>query len=204
LFNNIVLIGEDWEDLEKGWDKSSEKEIDGMKEKVKNKLQIILDDVTGEVIEKTVFGYEPSWGTRGSGKEDVLPPQPVQIENICSFIRGIIKDKYNKDTSIIYGGSSSPERTEEIMPLNNVDGLILGSAGKNTDWVWKIGDAIQKKIKEKGIPKKGILVLNWKAYELKEPYEDFLKVIDKFNNDLIKVYFAPVATELQEVKSLLV
>jgi triosephosphate isomerase len=203
LFNNIVLIGEDWEDLEKGWDKSSEQEKNEMKNKLKNKLNIILDGISEEIIEKTVFGYEPSWGTKGSGKEDVLPPQPVQIENICSFIREIIKDRYNKDIRIIYGGSSSPERAEEIMPLNNVDGLILGSAGKTVDWVLRIGEEIMKSTKNKQSVRKGVLALNWKAYELEEPYISFLKSINNFNGNLIDVYLSPVTTELKEVNDLL-
>jgi len=203
LFDNIVLLGEDWEDLEKGWDKSSEQEIKGMKDKFKNKFQIMLDGIDKEVIKKTVFGYEPSWGTRGSGKGDVLPPQPPQIENMCSFMRGIIKEKYNEDIRIIYGGSSSPERTEEIMPSENVDGLILGSAGKTVDWVQKIGEGIEKAMENKKSPRKGVLALNWKAYELEESYSDFLKVIYGFNGNLIEVYLSPITTELREVRDLL-
>ncbi|MFA5431801.1 MAG: triose-phosphate isomerase [Candidatus Paceibacterota bacterium] len=203
LFNNIVLIGEDWDDLEKGWDMSSEQEKKEMKDKLKNKLSIILDGISEEIIGKTVFGYEPSWGTRGSGKEDVLPPQPAQIENMCLFIREIIKDRYNKNIRIIYGGSSSPERTEEIMPLNNVDGLILGSAGKTVDWVFKIGKEIVRNMEDKESLRKGILALNWKAYELEEPYINFLKIIKNFDGSLIDIYLSPVATELKEVNDLL-
>ena len=199
LFNNIVLIGESWEDLGKGWAKSNEQEKNKMKDRLKNKLNTILDGVSEEIVEKTVFGYEPSWGTRGSGKEDVLPPQPDQIENMCSFIRKTIKDRYNKDIRIIYGGRSSPERAEEIMPLNNVDGLILGSAGKTTDWVSKIGEGITKSIENKQSLRKGVLVLNWKAYEIEEPYIDFLKTINGFDGNFIDVYLSPVATELKEV-----
>jgi|GEM_PF-1988385 len=203
LSDNVVLVGEDWEDLEKGWDKSSEQEKKEMKGKFKNKFQIMSDGIDKEIIKKTVFGYEPSWGTRGSGKEDVLPPQPPQIENMCSFMRGIIREKFNEDVRIIYGGSSSPERTEEIMPLVNVDGLILGSAGKTVDWVQKIGEGIQRAMENKKSSRKGVLVLNWKAYELEESYSDFLRVIDSFNGNLIEVYLAPIATELREVKDLL-
>jgi len=203
MFNNIVLIGEDWEDLEKGWDRSGEQEINAMKEKLAEKLEIILEDIDPEIIEKTVFGYEPSWGTRGSGKEDVLPPQPNQIESMSSFIREFVKGKYNKDLKIIYGGSSSPERTEEIMPSENVDGLILGSACKTVDWVSKIGEGIVKNMKMKNNSRKGALALNWKAYELDEPYQDFLKAIDGLDYDFIEVYISPVATDLVKIKELL-
>lgn len=204
VFDNIVLVGEDWEDLEKGWDKSSEQEINQMKDKFNNKFRAILEGIDKEIIEKTVFGYEPSWGTRGSGKEDVLPPQPPQIENMCSFMRKIIRDKYNKDVRIIYGGSSSPERTEEIMPSKNVDGLILGSAGKTVDWVKKIGEGIQRAMENKKPPRKGVLAVNWKAYELEESYPAFLKAINSFDNNLMEVYLAPVSTELRELKDILV
>ena len=201
LLNNIVLVGEDWEDLEKGWDSSNQEERERMKEKIKSKLEIILKDIDRETIKKTVFGYEPSWGTRGSGKSDVLPPQQNQIENMCRFIREIVKDD---NVRIIYGGSSSPERTEEIMPSENVDGLILGSAGKTVDWTKRIGEGIQKAIKAKNSKRKGVLVLNWKAYELEEPYSDFLKVINDLNGELIDVYLSPIATELKDVDKILI
>ena len=203
LFNNVVLVGEDWEDLEKGWDKSNEQEKNKMKDKFKDKFLIILEDIDNEIIKKTIFGYEPSWGTRGSGKEDVLPPQVSQIENMCLFMREIINEKYGEDVKIIYGGSSSPERTEEIMPSENVDGLILGSAGKTIDWAQKIGRGIQKAMKDKQSPRKGVLVFNWKAYELEKPYSEFLEIINNFDENLIEVYLAPIATELKEVKNLL-
>lgn len=109
----------------------------------------------------------------------------------------------SKDIRIIYGGSSSSERTEEIMPSKNVDGLILGSAGTTTDWVQKIGEGIQGAMQNKNSTRKGVLVLNWKAYELEESYLDFLKVINNFDGDLIEIYLAPIATELREVKDLL-
>lgn len=207
FFNNIVLIGDEWEDLPRGWDKSSQEEIKKMKEKFKNKFLTIIKKINREIIQKTVFSYEPGWGVRGSGKADVLPPQPPQIENMSLFMRELIKEKYNQKTSesirIIYGGSSSPERAEEILPLENVDGLILGSAGKTTDWVQKIGQTIQKFIKEKSSIRKGVLALNWKAYEIEESYSDFLKIIENFDGDTIEIYLAPVATELKEVKMLL-
>jgi triosephosphate isomerase len=127
---------------------------------------------------------------------------------MCQFTRDLIGENYSKEIAknirIIYGGSSSPERTEEIMPSENVDGLILGSAGKTVDWVQKIGEGIQMAVKNKKSLRKGVLALNWKAYELEEPYSDFLKVINDFDNNLIEVYLSPIATELKELKDLLI
>ncbi|MDD2807363.1 MAG: triose-phosphate isomerase [Patescibacteria group bacterium] len=201
LSDNVVLIGEDWDDLKKGWGKSSTNEINKMKNKLKNKFLCVLHNINKETAKKTVFGYEPGWGTRGSGKNNVAPPQAPQINSMCLFLRTLIKTKYGNDTEkklrIIYGGSSSPERSKEIMCSDNVNGLILGSAGTTTDWVKKIGLEIQHATQNK---KNGVLVLNWKAYELKEFYSKFLKVINNFNGNIMEVYLSPVATELVEVK----
>src|SRR3989338_5022890 len=107
LLRNVVLIGEDWEDLKKGWAKSSKKDIEKMKRDFNGKFLTIINGIDKKVIEKTVFGYEPSWGTKGSGKSGVLPPQPPQIESMCLCIRGILEKKYGKDLAkkvkIIYG-----------------------------------------------------------------------------------------------------
>ncbi|MFC1687946.1 triose-phosphate isomerase [Patescibacteria group bacterium] len=207
LHDNIVLVGEDWEDLEKGWKNSSQQEIDGMKKKLQQKFLTILEGIDKKHIMKTVFGYEPSWGTRGSGRQNVEPPQPDQIEAMCSFMRKALSGAYGDDiaqkTRIIYGGSSSPERTREIMPSANVDGLILGSACKTTDLVKSIGEGIVQATKEKKSQRKSVIACNWKAYELEEPYTEFIDVITSFDGSVIDAYLSPVASDMHEVYTLL-
>jgi len=201
--NNIVLLGEEWEELGKSWDECSDNEKEKVKKIIKEKFSKILNNVDKEIAQVTIFGYEPGWGVRGSGKEDVPPPGFEQIKVLSGALRDVLSELYTGETAqqirIIYGGSSSPERTKEIIPIEDIDGLILGSAGTTTDGVKKIGDLIIEITKTKQSKRKPILILNWKAYILQEPYDDFLKVIVSFNNNL-DIYLAPSATDLRELR----
>ena len=203
LKNNIVLLGENWEELGKSWDKCSNKDKEKVKKTVKVRFLKILENIDKDIIRFTIFGYEPGWGVCGSGKEGIAPPGAEQIEVMAGLLRRTLSELYTEEIAqkikIIYGGSSSPERTEEIMPIGDVDGLILGSAGTTTDWVKKIGDSIIKITEVKQSKRKPVLALNWKAYVLQEPYDDFLKVISGFNDNL-DVYLAPSSTDLRELR----
>lgn len=203
LKDNVILLGESWEELGKSWDKCSDREKEKVKKIVKEKFLKILKNVNEDIVRAAIFGYEPGWGVRGSGKEDVPPPRAEQIKEMVSALRETFSEFYTQEivqkTKIIYGGSSSPEKTEEIMPIEDLDGLILGSAGTKTDWLKKIGNSIIEIAKTKQQKRKPILILNWKAYVLEGPYDDFLKVISGFNDNL-DVYLAPSATDLRELK----
>lgn len=203
LKDNVILLGESWEDLGKSWDECSDEEKEKVKKVVQEKFLKILKNVDKEIIRVAIFGYEPGWGVRGSGKEDVPPPGFEQIKALSGALRDVLVGLYAEEIAqrirIVYGGSSSPERAEEIMPIEDIDGFILGSSGAATGLVKKIGDSIITIAKTKQIGRKPILVLNWKAYILQESYDDFLKVISSFNEKL-DIYLAPSATDLRELR----
>ncbi|MBI3335291.1 MAG: triose-phosphate isomerase [Candidatus Portnoybacteria bacterium] len=200
LQNNIVLLGEEWNDMGKPWGELNDEEKKRVGEVVKKKFLTMIEGISGDIISHTVFSYEPGWGVRGSGKSDVPPPQVEQIEVMARMLRGTIKEKYNETVSnsarITYGGSMSPERANELMPLEDIDGFILGSAGTKTEWVKKIARAV-KQYKKDRTP---VLALNWKAYELEESYEKFLEVLKPFEKE-VDIYLAPAATELSILNS---
>ena len=203
LKDNVVLLGESWEEIGKSWSECSDGEKEKVKKVVQEKLFKILNNVDKEIAQVAIFGYEPGWGVRGSGKEDVPPPGFKQIKALSGALRDILAGLYTEEAArrirIIYGGSSSPERVEEIMPIEDIDGFILGSSGTATDWVKKIGDSIITISKSKQSGRKPVLVLNWKAYLLQESYDDFLKVISTFDGKL-DIYLAPSATDLRELR----
>jgi len=200
--DNIVLLGEQWEDLQKPWQELDEQGQQKVISVVKKELNEIIQDITPAIVSQVVFSYEPGWGVRGSGKADVVPPQPVQIQTMAKAMRETLKEKYGEDIAqnlrIIYGGSMSPERAGEIAPLDDVDGFILGSAGKTTDWAKKIAQALTEEKK----PRKPVLALNWKAYELQEPYQAFIDILRQYEPDL-DIYLAPSATDLALIKPML-
>ncbi|MBI2675841.1 MAG: triose-phosphate isomerase [Candidatus Aenigmarchaeota archaeon] len=206
LEDNIVLFGEKWEDIGKPWSLLDGKQKLKIAEILKNRLREILKEIGEETALKTVFSYEPGWAVRGSGKADVHPPGPEQIGPMAAAMRKAFEEEYSEEAAnkirIIYGGSMSPERAKDIMPLEDIDGFILGSAGTKVVWVKLISEAIVQSSEKKKTGRRPVLALNWKAYQLEEPYEEFLKIVRNYS-DRIEFYLAPPATDLYRLHLLL-
>jgi triosephosphate isomerase len=72
LENITVLVGESWGTF-------SAQNIHDLARSVADDLSYILKDIPMTYISKLVVGYEPKWGSRGSGRDDMPPPQPNTI-----------------------------------------------------------------------------------------------------------------------------
>ncbi len=206
LEDNIVLFGEKWEEIGKPWSLLNDNEKLKLAEFLKNRLREILKEIDERTALKTVFSYEPGWAVRGSGKADAQPPGPEQIGPMAEAMRKALEEAYSENTArkirIVYGGSMSPERARDIMPLKDIDGFILGSAGTKVEWVKLISDAIAQASKNRNTGRKPVLALNWKAYQLAESYGEFLNVVRSYS-DKIDFYLVPPATDLYRLYSLL-
>jgi len=94
------------------------------------KAQLIGIDTTYENI---VIAYEPVWAI-GTG----LTPTLQEIEKLHTILSLTCK------TPILYGGSVKKENAKEILALNNVDGILVGSGALNVnDFCSMIQDAQQ-------------------------------------------------------------
>ena len=88
-----------------------------------------------------IFAYEPIWAI-GTG-------QVATIENIIEvldFTKNVISSKSFYDQEklrFIYGGSVSPDNSEEILNLNIVDGALVGGASLDSDKFVKIVNSIR-------------------------------------------------------------
>ena len=73
-----------------------------------------------------VVAYEPVWAI-GTG----LTPTVGDVEQIHSFIRGVLTIRFNdegKRIRILYGGSVKPSNAVELMAVANVNGALIGGA----------------------------------------------------------------------------
>jgi len=73
-----------------------------------------------------VVAYEPVWAI-GTG----LTPTVGDVEQIHSFIRGVLTVRFNdegKGIRILYGGSVKPSNAAELMAVANVNGALIGGA----------------------------------------------------------------------------
>jgi len=186
LPKTTVLLGESWQEFDG-------QTPDQVASTISSMTTAILKDIPSAFIKQLVLGYEPKWGSRGSGRDDMSPPTP---EFISACVKAIKSQA--KTTPVIYGGRSTPERTKTILADDNVAGLILGSACNTIEKTLAIAQAM-KKVKGN---KPKILHANFKAYHLTESYEDYLKAINQLDNSFT-IYLSPPHTDIYKLKQLL-
>lgn len=195
LVKTTILVGETWDEFEKN-------SIAAVSEIVSKRLEEIIQDLPLHFLQNLTIGYEPKWGSRGSGNDAAPPPQPELISTCIKATLEIIRkahgDKVSDSRAMIYGGRSTPERTTEILKNKTVEGLILGSA---CNTLQKTSDIIQAMQQTMGNRKK-ILHANFKAYNLPDSYQDYINVFRKLD-DTFTVFISPSYTDLKKVKDLL-
>lgn len=69
-----------------------------------------------------VIGYEPIWAI-GPGK---TPPNGEYIEFVGSIIKHILKENFNLQLPVVYGGGLKVENALEIASLKSIDGGLVG------------------------------------------------------------------------------
>lgn len=115
----IFCVGEKEDEREKGYAKAV----------VESQVRSVLGALDEEILEKmysqkTVFAYEPAWAI-GTG----IHAQPETAEEMHQMIRALIAEKnpnYAKQVKIIYGGSLTPENSESLFSMENIDGGLVG------------------------------------------------------------------------------
>ncbi len=115
--NPIVCVGETLEEREAG----------NANDKIKTQIIEGLKDIKEEDMPNIVLAYEPIWAI-GTGKT----ASSKDANDMISFIRNIIKDKYGVNISdkvrIQYGGSVKPSNVTDIMNQSDIDGALVGGA----------------------------------------------------------------------------
>ena len=113
----IVCCGEVLDERKAG------KHFDVVRRQITDGLFHLTKEQFGEI----VIAYEPVWAI-GTGETAT----PEQAQEIHSFIRGLIAEKYGKEvadnTSILYGGSCKPDNAKELFAKPDVDGGLIGGA----------------------------------------------------------------------------
>ncbi|MFV0499448.1 MAG: triose-phosphate isomerase [Bacilli bacterium] len=70
-----------------------------------------------------VVAYEPIWaiGTGLSANSEIA-------NNVCKYIRTVIKDNFNANVRIQYGGSVKPDNIKEYLSTSDINGALVGGA----------------------------------------------------------------------------
>jgi len=109
-------------------------------EVVKRQVEKGLFHLNEDEFSNIVIAYEPVWAI-GTG----LTATPEQAQEMHSFIRNLISDKYGnkqaEDTTILYGGSCNSGNAAELFSQQDVDGGLIGGASLKADEFLKIADS---------------------------------------------------------------
>jgi len=117
LNNNIkaiLCIGENLEE------KNSNKTLEVLKNEldsgIKNNLSYINNN-------NLIIAYEPIW----SIGTNVIPTN-LELENTIKEIKNYLKETYNLNLKVLYGGSVNKQNINILDSVNNIDGYLIGSA----------------------------------------------------------------------------
>lgn len=98
-------------------------------EEIKRQLKASLARVSNNDFAKIVIAYEPVWAI---GRTDNVALSGHDLHQMVIYIRKALKELYNESIAssvkILYGGSVTPENTEDIIWNGEVDGLLIGRA----------------------------------------------------------------------------
>jgi triosephosphate isomerase len=86
-----------------------------------------------------VLAYEPVWSI-GTGNI----PTTQEISYISKYIKDYCIKKFDKIIQILYGGSVNEDNIEEILAINSINGVLVGSASKDILQIKKIIEIAQK------------------------------------------------------------
>ncbi|NLJ41442.1 MAG: triose-phosphate isomerase [Clostridiales bacterium] len=123
----IMCVGETLEQREQGI----------TEEIVEKQVRAGLNGLNADQAKAVVIAYEPIWAI-GTGKTATSQ----QANEVASFIRGIVKDIFGRDTAeairIQYGGSMNGDNTSELMAMSDIDGGLIGGASLKPEGFAKV------------------------------------------------------------------
>ena len=139
-FTPVICIGETEADLEAGHAHSAlEKQIVQM-----------LGGLNKEFLQRCILAYEPVWAIGKSKTADLN-----YIRDMHEFIRDIVTEQFGKEVSddirIIYGGSVNRNISDELLSLDNVDGVFIGRFGLDPENFLKITESALKNASLEGV-----------------------------------------------------
>ena len=80
--------------------------------------------------DEIILAYEPLWSI-GTG----LTPDLSEINDICKYLSNILEKYSFKKINILYGGSVNLSNVSDILKLQFIDGVLVGSASTKTPFI---------------------------------------------------------------------
>lgn len=109
-----------------------EREGGDTESRLRLQVESAVSFLSPELAQRIVVAYEPIWAI-GTG----VSAKPEDAQFGASVIRGMFESLWGTEVSskvrIQYGGSVNPSNAAELMALDDVDGLLVGTAALDPD-----------------------------------------------------------------------
>lgn len=99
-----------------GEEKQSKKEKKYLKQYIKECLNNVMTT-------NLIIAYEPKWAIGTN-----IIPENKDIKDITLFIKEVVKEEFNFDVKVLYGGSVSKQNIQVIKNVDEIDGILVGNA----------------------------------------------------------------------------
>lgn len=101
-----------------------------------------LEGIAADDVARSIIAYEPIWAI-GTGRTAT----PDQAQEVCAAIRSTVADMVGQEAAdhvrVLYGGSMKPENVAQFMPMEDIDGGLIGGAALNADAFEKLVKAAE-------------------------------------------------------------
>lgn len=94
------------------------------REVIPKKLDAYLKEVDN--IEFITFAYEPEYAV-----DTGTLPNVEKIKEVTEFISGYLESKYHKKPNLLYGGSVDSSNIKDIINIDSINGIMIGSNSSN-------------------------------------------------------------------------
>ena len=128
----IICVGENLDD------RNNKKALDFVKEQILNSTPVTKDEI--------IIAYEPIWSI-GTG----IIPSKEEIFEMHDYIKKIVHSLLNVKVKVLYGGSVNLNNLEEVLSVNNVDGILVGGASLKVKDFLAIYEAVVKHVNIKNM-----------------------------------------------------
>ena len=128
----IICVGENLDD------RNNKKALDFVKEQILNSTPVTKNEI--------IIAYEPIWSI-GTG----LIPSKDEIFEMHDHIKKIVYSLLNVKVKVLYGGSVNLNNLEDVLSVNNVDGVLVGGASLKVKDFLAIYEAVVKHVNIKNM-----------------------------------------------------
>ena len=102
-----------------------EKKEEPLEETLYNQISILKDI---SKLDNVIIAYEPVWaiGT------NVIPTNE-EIIKATNYIKKLVKEKFDFDIKVLYGGSVNKNNIDALSNIKEIDGFLIGGASLNVE-----------------------------------------------------------------------